>query len=368
MSEINYRMTPIDPLISRDARPFGEGGRVRSLDWLSQSVVAGAVRTALWKEDASRTPEQLKKASLRGPFPLIGGKMYLPRPLDIVVSKEAGGAKVWQVKPMEKGKMPEGCGANMPVPELLPAAPDPEPEQDFKPEKMAAFWSVDLMVQWLRNGRKGFSLDEKETLAAPIKDERTHAKINPDTGTADEGMLFSTTGLDFVWKDDKTFKAGGAALEVNFGDMGDLGNFTAPVGGERRLARFEVNDKDSDLWKTKDIQFGDKIRLVLATSAVFAKGWLPGWIDGQTLEGQVPGTGLKLRLVSAVTGRWQPLSGWSYEDDKPKAMRRAVPAGSVYFFQRLEGDVDMEKMWLRSVCEDKQDQRDGLGLALWGNW
>ena len=360
---MNYRMTPIDPLISRDARPFGAGGRVRSRDWLSQSVAAGAIRTALWKEDTSRTPDQLKQVSLRGPFPLVGGKMYLPRPLDIIVSKEGHETKIWQIRPMD---MPEGWGANMPFKELLPAVPDAE--DDFKPEAMDAFWSVDLMIQWLRNGRKDFSLDKKETLAAPIKDERTHAKIDPDTGTADEGMLFSTTGLDLVQKDGSTFRIGGAALEVDLGDMGDLGNFTAPVGGERRLARFEVNDKDADLWKPKDIQLGDKIRLVLAAPAVFTKGWLPGWIDGKDLEGQVPNTSLKVRLVSAVTGRWQPLSGWSYEDGKPKALRRAVPAGSVYFFERLSGDVNLEELWLRSVCDDGQDRRDGFGLALWGAW
>lgn len=364
---IIYRITPIDPLISRDARPFGEGGRVRSLEWLSQSVAAGAVRTALWKEDPSRTPEQLRQVSLRGPFPLIGGKMYLPRPLDVVVSKKGGGApEVWQIRPIE---MPAGCGANVPIDGLLPAAP--ETEEDFKPEKLDAFWSLDLMKQWLTKGKEGFSLDENETLAAPQKDERTHVKINPDTGAGEEGMLFSTTGLDFTRRNGDTFQAGGAALEASFGSLGaNLGDFIAPVGGERRLARFEVNDEDKNLWTAKEIELSDQLRMVLATPAVFAKGWLPGWIDDKTLEGTLPETSLKLKLVSAVTGRWQPLSGWSYEEKAlgPKALRRTVPAGSVYFFERLEGEVKEGDIWLRSVCDDEQDRRDGLGLAVWGVW
>ena len=361
---MNYRMTPIDPIISRDARPFGVGGRVRSMDWPSQSVLAGAVRAALWKEDPARTPDQLKQVSLRGPFPLVEGKMYLPRPLDVVVSKDGHETKVLQIRPMD---MPEDCGSNMPVNGLLPTALDAE--EDFKPEKIDAFWSADLMTHWLRDGEDGFDLNERETLAAPAKDERAHVKINPDTGTAEEGMLFSITGLDFVRRDGAGLHWGQAALEADFGPIGaDLRDFSIPVGGERRLSRFEVHEDDKDLWKAKEIKLSDRLRLVLATPAVFAKGWLPGWIDEQSLEGQVPNTQLRVRLVSAVTGRWQPLSGWSYEDGKPKALRRAVPAGSVYFFQRLEGDADMEKMWLRSVCDDDQDQRDGLGLALWGAW
>ena len=363
---VNYRMTPIDPLISRDARPFGVGGRVRSLDWLSQSVVAGTVRTALWKEDTTRTPEQLKRVSLRGPFPLIGKKMYLPRPLDIVLSKEGDSLpEVWQIRPIE---MAAGSGANMPIDGLLPAVPDTE--KDFKPEKLDAFWSLELMEQWLANGRDGFRLDKGETLATPPKDERTHVKINPDTGASDEGMLFSTTGLDFVCRDGSAFQVGGAALEVGFGEMPGLGNFTAPVGGERRLASFEVYNDGSDFWSARDIRLTDKLRIVLATPAVFSKGWLPGWIDEKTLEGEVPNASLKVRLVSAVTGRWQPLSGWSYEDEAvgPKALRYAVPAGSVYFFERLGGEVKLEDLWMRSVCDAPQDQRDGLGLALWGNW
>ena len=396
-----YRMTPIDPLISRDARPFGTGGRVRSLDWLSQSVVAGAIRTALWKEDTGRTSEELKKVAIRGPFPIIEGRslvkdrMYLPRPLDIVVSKEGKIPMVWQITPKEM-EPDERC--NMPFNKgLWPAEPDTE--EDFKPEKMDAFWSVDLMARWLQDGKEGVAAnakgkitliedkDKKEsetpkhTLAVPQKDERTHVKLDPDAGTAEEGMLFSTIGLDFVQeitegKDNekrRRFHSGQVALTVDFAETKmTLSNFTAPVGGERRLARFEEQEKDGSLWACpKGLTLGKNIRMVLATPAVFENGWLPGWIDKDSLEGELKineKVSLKLKLVSAVTGRWQPLSGWNYEDDKPKALRRAVPAGSVYFFRTENAINNLEDIWLRSVCDDTQDQRDGLGLALWGNW
>ena len=47
---LKYRIKPLDPLISRDARQFGAGSPMHSLDWMTNTAIAGAVRTALWKD------------------------------------------------------------------------------------------------------------------------------------------------------------------------------------------------------------------------------------------------------------------------------------------------------------------------------
>ena len=119
-----------------------------------------------------------------------------------------------------------------------------------------------------------------------------------------------------------------------------------------------------------------RIRLVLATPAIFSHGWLPGWLilNEDSLIGAPEDApdGLKLKLISACTDRWKPISGWSLEKGRrgPKAIRRLVPAGSVYFFEVLSGDAEnlVKKFWLRSVCDEDQDRRDGFGLAVWGLW
>ena len=72
--------------------------------------------------------------------------------------------------------------------------------------------------------------------------------------------------------------------------------------------------------------------------------------------------------------RWRAVSGWNLEKGKrgPKAIRRLVPAGSVYFFELKDGNpADLAKLWLKSVSDkgqDGQDRRDGFGLAMWGIW
>lgn len=66
------------------------------------------------------------------------------------------------------------------------------------------------------------------------------------------------------------------------------------------------------------------------------------------------------------------MSGWDYREGHrgPKPVRWLAPAGSVYFFEVLDGDptVLAKEAWLQSVCDEEQDQRDGFGLALWGIW
>ncbi|MBQ7545258.1 MAG: type III-B CRISPR module-associated protein Cmr3 [Synergistaceae bacterium] len=362
---MKYRITPFEPLIMRDARPFGAGSRMHSLSWIPQTASAGAVRAVLWKSSANPDTSALRRVRVQGAFPLFKGDMYFPRPLDIVVSK----GEIFRLRPLDMKKFPEGSGADMPLEGLMPCALDKDGE--FKPDKLKAFWSRKLITEWL-NDRKDFTLDESETLSAPARDERTHASIIPETGAAGndsaDGRLFTTTGLDFLHND------GGLSLgqlSIDIGTDALPEKFTAPLGGERRLAGFTRCDEDNALWSYPEglpqtYAINETFRLVLATPAIFAQGWLPGWLTLGDLSGEFPGTRAKVQLLSAVTDRWQAVSGWDYEKGEHKPMRRAVPAGSVYFFKVLEGEIRASDVWLKSVCDDIQDINDGFGLGLTG--
>ena len=47
-----------------------------------------------------------------------------------------------------------------------------------------------------------------------------------------------------------------------------------------------------------------------------------------------------------------------------------VPAGSVYFFEKVDGDARIlaTNGWLKPVSDAPQDCSDGFGLSLWGTW
>jgi CRISPR-associated protein Cmr3 len=90
----------------------------------------------------------------------------------------------------------------------------------------------------------------------------------------------------------------------------------------------------------------------------------------EQLIGSPVDDGPVLKLVGVCIQRWRAVSGWSLAKPRgPKPIKRMVPAGGVYFFEVLDGNTSaLAPNWLRPVSDDKQDRRNGFGLAAWGIW
>jgi len=390
---------PHDPVIVRDARPFGEGARMKSLPWPYPSVLAGSVRTMLGKQmEEGFSPnivQALKEISISGPFPSIRitenertrAKLFLPAPRDILKEeKNDGTIQYHAIRPC---LMEELDGCTLPCSGFIPAMISKSAGTEFKPAEIPPFWSIETMTEWLTDpSGNSFSLPESldtkdpRTLEFPEKDSRIHVGIDPKLGSSQDGMLFETVGLDYVRKGDAPDIEIAAKIKSN-GKI--ITNTTPkecfhPFGGERRLSSWQTvpghegwECPDKILKAVTSQTDVTHIRMVLATPAIFSEGWLPGWLKlSETgLAGRPPGASedVTLQLVSACVGRWLPLSGWSLETRGPKPIRRMVPVGSVYFFI-LHGNAEefVKKFWLKPVCDETQDNRDGFGLACWGIW
>src|SRR5215468_9042584 len=91
-------VSPRDPLVARDGRPFGatQGHRMKSLEWLYPSVTAGMVRTLLGtKNGGGFGPEEvglLKQIQVAGPLPMARSQLFFPAPLDIAVEEKKNNA------------------------------------------------------------------------------------------------------------------------------------------------------------------------------------------------------------------------------------------------------------------------------------
>lgn len=94
------------------------------------------------------------------------------------------------------------------------------------------------------------------------------------------------------------------------------------LGGERRAARFEVISPAQNLDELPEPHEEGNL-LYLATPAAFTRGWQP-----DTWPSAPP--------IAVAIERYQPIGGWQLTPDnnggKSKALRRCVPAGSIYFF------------------------------------
>lgn len=147
------------------------------------------------------------------------------------------------------------------------------------------------------------------------------------------------------------------------------------LGGEAKTAYFEVlEDNPLGILENLEINWKNKLfKLYLATPALFKKGWLPEWIDEKTLEGTI--NNIRLKLIGAAVGKYINIGGWDMLNNRPKKMYRAVPAGSVYYFQVLD-DSDFRKLrdtfHLKNISDELPEEEDikfsqkGFGLSLIG--
>jgi len=382
-------LTPHDPVIARDSRPFVFGTRMKSLDWPYPSVMAGSLRTLLGKKkDPDFKTEgmitELRNISVAGPFPLHNNELLFPAPRDLLVQKRGNYYEVYPIRP---SKMQNGEGCDLPDKSLVPSQIPASVDDEFKADKTPPLWPGWKMVAWLLcpDGDE-YSLFLPATNSGvfdlPEKDTRIHVSIDSISGTSQDGMLFQTTGLDLSLPNNQAGLQIAARVRNGEDYQGSIANLDEchPFGGERRLSHWKAVSGQAG-WVCPDavesaVSCSRNIRMVLASPGIFSGGWIPGWLtkqDSGSIEGTPPGApeGVKLRLISACIDRWRPISGWDLEARSPKKIRRVVAAGSVYFFTVCEGSSASalaSSCWLESVCDDEQDRRDGFGLALWGVW
>lgn len=392
-------LTPHDPLVARDGRPFGvnQGRRMRGLPWPLPSVVAGSFRTALVKAHATLDfsgdmPQRLLAIEVAGMFPVLNAELYLPAPNDALGEPDGNGKGIKALHRVAPQPTAGGCD----FPDDLPLQPVmlPDGVEDFKPADIPAWWPATKYWEWLTSTQSQFSSNwfTHDFLNAAHQELRDHVCLDADRGAAAEGLIFATAGLNvghlarFGVKHedrhipfDQRYAKVALSARVQIPDSErefkhiNKCNIWHPLGGERRLVHWQHHG-GTDLWTCpadvkQALDRALRIRMGLASPAIFRGGWKPGWLN-EHLEGSPPGSNVKLKLIGVSNGRWKAVSGWSLAPPRgPKPIRRIVPAGSVYFFDNVGGDpAKLADRWLHSVSDEAQDKRDGFGLAVWGTW
>ncbi|MGQ9487113.1 MAG: type III-B CRISPR module-associated protein Cmr3 [Armatimonadota bacterium] len=379
MRETIVRIRGIDPLLFRDGRPFAaEIGALsaRTLSCPYPATVTGFLRTLIgkrWGIDWNNKEhiQRVLNVAVQAPILQCNGEAVFHAPADAMVYKEEGSseAKVMPLRPVQN--LADGEGCNLPK-HLVPL----NVTEETKSLSSYALWKHQDLFRWLGNPTgAGFAVPCEVTRMEV--EERVHVCIN-DKGTGEEGKLFSAQFLSFEryrWgkkpmRDEWHLLA--RVLTDEQIDLQDVGL----LGGEKRLAAVEPASPKE--WPTcpaslqQALQGAKRVRMMLVTPAIFQNGWKPGWLNGK-LEGMPPSApALSLKLVSAAVKRREAVSGWSYRADRqqPKPTRLLAPAGSVYFFEVLDGDPSVlgTQAWLEAVSDAPHDRRDGYGLAIWGIW
>lgn len=149
-------------------------------------------------------------------------------------------------------------------------------------------------------------------------------------------------------------------------DLGLQGE-TVRLGGDGHLAR--LIETEAPAWPAGSTG-NRRFRLYLAAPSFLSGGHVPGFLDPKSLVGSWPGARLTVRLQGVALGPPAVVGGWNLARQEPRPIRRLVGAGSVFYFELIDGsEVDV----LRAAhgcpfCDDQAMARAGFGLAFVGEW
>ncbi|WP_437288477.1 type III-B CRISPR module-associated protein Cmr3 [Sorangium sp. So ce406] len=380
-----WTIEPRDPLVVRDGRPNQGRSESAARAFPLPSTIAGVVRTRLglgadgvFARTSADELAALRAVAVRGPWLVEPdtGTFYAPTPADLALLADADRRTIAALSPAP-------VAAPLLVDEGLPGDLVPvwaqRHEREGKAKGPPAFLRWDAFARWLagpgrRTGEDADSILQGAIDALP-RESRLHVQVG-EHATAEDGMLFETEGLRFVHPETRAPLA--LAVEVDdaaAAKVGSLREGLAPMGGKRRLVRWtratqplpEVPEPVLNGASLGDT--GSRVRVLLLTPALFEEGWRPRLSPGTPLG---PAEGVThVRLVAACVGRPLAISGWDFAKQQPKRIRRAAPAGSVYWLE-LTGPPAarrawVQRAWAEATSDAEEDRRDGFGVAAIGN-
>lgn len=375
-----YLIESLAPLVFRAGKPFGSQASAQDATFPLPSTGAGLIRyltvTQSKERDFSENwndvdHQNLLKLQCYGVYlakfdddknPTI----FVPKPANSLCLEDKGKTKLVRLAPKA---FDENCGSDLPNGLLYI---QPNQEIKGKPKNIVQYWRLDDVIEW----QNGIDLDYDTIANNGLKsiptELRTHNSIDSETQSVKEGDLFQTASFDLGYqKNANGFD--NERLDFVIVSDEDLKDDLATLGGERRLSYLKKINQ-SLLPKSPDLNAINQqggFSLTFISPAIFAKGYLPNWIDEQELAGTLPNTQIKVCLKAVAVEHWQAVSGWDSVDWKPKATRKAVGVGSVYWFELVDGSkLDEQSLVFLSqpLSDNEFDKADGFGMAIVSAW
>jgi CRISPR-associated protein Cmr3 len=367
---------PNDVLMFRDGKPFagGDDHFARGSFPPPPSTIYGALRSHIlslksgefqtFKNDTAKiskdiigeigSPKELGTLKITY-FGVAEGngaqvRQYFPMPRDIARQKGKDEGKLYILKP--EGSIQNNVITDMPagLEHLWIAA-----EEAI--ESASGFLLEDEMARYLMGEAPREVVDSKKIYQI---EERTGIRKNRSTRSVETGGLYSVE----YFRMDKGF---GFALDIDGTKLMPESGIMRFGGDHRsvRYCKYLWNDIDNKPIKDK-ISKDKHFKLVLLTPAVFEQGWLPDGIDRNTLEGAI--NGVRIKMTTACVGKPIGIGGFDMVKEMPKAMNKAVPAGSVYYYELLDADTEklFSNLWLKSISVKKH--QEGFGITLIGGY
>jgi len=356
------KITPFDTLFFRTGRPYtkGEDTWAEVLFPPYPSTLYGAIRSLMifereglkafnegnYSKDIG-TPDKEGGLTLKGPFLFKDNELYLKAPLDLIEEKNGKRNELALLQLEEKSEifisdyLPNYLLIHKPLENVV------EP---------SGWLSAIEFEDYLKNKNDKYSQVEDNNLF--LYEPKIGIARQKETLTTKEGHLYRIPLLRL--KEDVSLVAEVDGID----DMPETG--ILQLGGESKGAKYEVTEDLLIDLRNMEFNFENNLfKVYLATPAVFEKGWLPEWVDENSLEGKY--NGIKLKLVACAVGHYIHIGGWNLVKAKPKPLLKSVPPGSVYYFE-IQDDNDKSKIKEAFHLKNLSDinSKEGFGLSVLG--
>lgn len=356
---MKIKITPLDNLFFRDGKPFnkGEDNWADTLYFPNVSTVYGAIRSKYFSEHmnvfdfANTEKDPTKNLKIIGFYLMINNTILFPMPLDLIYYKEGNIKKhkfnnlypVYKMKSILNENIYSSLHKKYNLREVFLV------EKDEKVETLENAYLKDIQME------KYFSNKINSKINAEIISENIYqeSKIgiskNNKTGSTQESMLYRINQVRYK----------GISIVVEFEGIDIQKNGILKLGGKGNVAKYEQIDVNDKLLNQDEKEhLCNRLKMYMLTPGIFKNGWIPDFINKDTLEGTL--NGKRVKLINAAIGKYQSISGFDMKQNIPKPMKRAVPQGSIYIFQ-IEGVYRcnlVEKLIVNSF-----NQEQGYGIS-----
>lgn len=346
---MTIEINAFDTLFFRDGKPFTMGDDV----WASgifppaPSVFYGMLQTAYAAEN-DIAPKDIAEATKNLKIEAVNlrsdDQILFPFPADLLVTGPEEDVKISYLK-LQENKLISSLSIKQ-YPKLLFA----ETYEKVKEYNGKAFLDYINFTDYLQ-GRQEISAIKTNDLIT------IEAKVgigkNLTSNQTEEGKLYRVGMIrpevkDAVKKLSFVIDFSGIEFKKKSGLL--------RLGAENRTAFFNLTDYNfnKNLEPKLPELKNDILKIFLATPAILEQGPLPDFIVQQEYEG------IKLELLTYAIGKPVYLGGFDMVNRKPKPMKRAVPAGSVYYLRSSNAKELAAKLHGKNIS-DFDTARLGFG-------
>jgi CRISPR-associated protein Cmr3 len=353
-----------DTLFFRDGKPFEMGDD----NWangmfpnMPPGVILGALRASYAAQkglDKADIEQETRDAAISIYGLMLNDNITFPHPLDLIGYKDehetAGLA------------LADNLYSSNPFPKLLVATGNSK-VKDMDNYRMKLYHFNKYL-----NGESAFKFGYKDKRKNELLNLNDFITIEPkigigrdrQTNTAREGALYRV-GMTRL---EGSREGNTVALFAQFKNLELEESGFIRLGAENKVGTYKPLMPAFEPTMPED--WGDTgiFKLYLFTPAILKKGIVPAWINDVDFSGEI--AGVKIRLLTCNVGRFLSFGGFDVKVQKPKQMWKAVPPGSVYYFELEDkSDVEgqMQKITKYFVNQrnsfSEQRQNEGLGIC-----